>query len=73
MVELPPEKLARQQIDTQLASAGWVVQDYRAVDFSAGSGIALREVPLKTGPARATISCSSIASRSVSSRRRRQV
>jgi len=27
-----------------------VVQDFKAVDFSAGRGIALREVPLKTGP-----------------------
>lgn len=45
-----PEALARQQIDAQLVAAGWVVQDYKAVDFSAGRGIALREVPLKTGP-----------------------
>ena len=33
-----------------LAAAGWIVQDFKAVDFSAGRGIALREVPLKTGP-----------------------
>ncbi len=45
-----PEQLARQKIDTQLAACGWFVQDYKAVDFSAGRGIALREVPLKTGP-----------------------
>ena len=45
-----PEALARQQIDAQLVAAGWVIQDYKAVDFSAGCGIALREVPLKTGP-----------------------
>jgi hypothetical protein len=31
-------------------SAGWSVQDYNALDFSAARGIALREVPLKTGP-----------------------
>ena len=45
-----PEQRARQQIDAQLASCGWVVQDYKSVDFSAGRGIALREVPLTTGP-----------------------
>ena len=33
-----------------LIASGWVVQDFKAVDFSAGRGIALREVPLKTGP-----------------------
>ncbi len=50
MSELTPEKRARQEIDAQLALAGWVVQDYRSVDFSVGRGIVLREVPLKTGP-----------------------
>ena len=45
-----PEQLARQQIDLQLAACGWVVQDFKAVDFSVGLGIALREVPLTTGP-----------------------
>jgi type I restriction enzyme, R subunit len=47
---LTPEKQARRDIDAQLAACGWVVQDYKAVDFSAGRGIVLREVPLKTGP-----------------------
>jgi len=45
-----PEQRARQQIDAQLAACGWIVQDFKAVDFSAGRGIALREVPLTTGP-----------------------
>lgn len=49
MANLTPEQRARQQIDTQLIACGWVVQDYRAVDFSAGRGIALREAPLKSG------------------------
>ncbi len=47
---MTPEEKARQQIDAQLLAGGWLVQDYKAVDFSAGRGIALREVPLKTGP-----------------------
>ena len=50
MADLTPEQRARQQIDTQLAACGWLVQDYHSVDFSAGRGIALREVPLTTGP-----------------------
>jgi type I restriction enzyme R subunit len=50
MPDLPPEQRARQQIDAQLAACGWVVQDYQSADFSAGLGIALREVPLTTGP-----------------------
>jgi|LakMenEpi03Aug12_release.lakeMendotaPanAssembly.Ray.scaffolds.fasta_scaffold51058_2 type I restriction enzyme R subunit len=50
MPDLTPEQRARQQIDTQLTACGWVVQDYKSVDFSAGRGIALREVPLTTGP-----------------------
>ena len=49
-MSLTPEALARQQIDAQLVAAGWIIQDYKAVDFSAGRGVALREVPLKTGP-----------------------
>ena len=47
---MTPEEKAREQIDAQLAAAGWVIQDFKAVDFSAGRGIALREVPLTTGP-----------------------
>ena len=49
MPELNPGQLSRQQIDEQLRACGWIVQDYRAIDFSAGRGIAVREVPLKTG------------------------
>ena len=45
-----PEQRARQQIDAQLVACGWVVQDYKQFNPSAGRGIALREVPLKTGP-----------------------
>ena len=33
-----------------LVVSGWAVQDFKAVDFSVGRGIALREVPLTTGP-----------------------
>lgn len=47
---MTPEDKARQTIDAQLTASGWAVQDYKAADFSAGRGIALREVPLTTGP-----------------------
>lgn len=39
-----PEAQARQQIDAQLVAAGWLIQDVKAVNLSAGPGIALREV-----------------------------
>ena len=45
-----PEEIARPNIDAQLLAASWRVQNYKSVDFAAGSGIALREVPLKARP-----------------------
>ncbi len=44
-----PEQRARHQIDAQLVACGWVVQDYKQFNPSAGRGIALREAPLKSG------------------------
>ncbi len=44
-----PEQIARTNIDEQLARCGWKVQPYSAIDFSAGPGIAITEVPLKGG------------------------
>jgi type I restriction enzyme R subunit len=46
-----PEQIARDQIDKRLAEAGWIVQDKKAVDFSAGLGIAVREYQTDIGPA----------------------
>ena len=43
-----PEQQARQSIDAMLAAAGWAFQDYKAFDSSTSTGIALREVPLKS-------------------------
>jgi type I restriction enzyme R subunit len=45
-----PEQKARQKIDAQLRACGWSIQDYRQIDLSAARGIAVREVPLTTGP-----------------------
>ena len=44
-----PEQQARIEIDQQLSACGWVVQDFRSIDLSAGRGIAVREFPLETG------------------------
>ena len=49
MNNVTPEQQARQQIDAMLNAAGWAIQNYRALNLSAARGIALREVPLKSG------------------------
>ena len=49
MSALTPEQHAREQIDAQLSASGWVVQDYKEFNPGAGRGVALREVPLKSG------------------------
>ena len=46
-----PEQKARDQIDSHLVEAGWVVQNKNAIDFSAGVGIAIREYQTDVGPA----------------------
>lgn len=46
---MTPEQLARQQIDAQLTACGWTIQDYAQYNPAAAHGIALREVPLKSG------------------------
>ncbi|MBI2226939.1 MAG: DEAD/DEAH box helicase family protein, partial [Betaproteobacteria bacterium] len=46
---MTPEQQARQQIDAQLVACGWVIQDYAQFNPAAARGIALREVPLKSG------------------------
>jgi type I restriction enzyme R subunit len=48
---MTPEQKSRQQIDRQLEQVGWIVQDYRQMNISAGLGVAVREFPLTTGAA----------------------
>jgi type I restriction enzyme R subunit len=48
-----PEEAARQDIDTALAAAGWVVQDMADLNLSAGQGVAAREFPMAKGHGRA--------------------
>lgn len=49
--DLNPEQTARREIDKKLLNAGWIIQNYKQINFSAGSGIAVREYPTETGPA----------------------
>ena len=44
-----PEADARKNIDRQLQACGWMVQDRRATDLTASSGVAIREFPLQNG------------------------
>jgi type I restriction enzyme, R subunit len=46
---MTPEQIARQQIDRQLAQAGWQVQSMQDLNISAARGVAVREFPLTTG------------------------
>lgn len=48
---MTPETKARQQIDQKLEQAGWVIQDMKQLNLSAGVGVAVREFPTDTGPA----------------------
>ena len=44
-----PEALARQNIDAQLISCGWTIQNRTEMNLYAGQGVAVREFPLDTG------------------------
>jgi len=44
-----PEQLARQNIDNQLQQYGWLVQNRHGMNIMAGTGVAVRELPPKTG------------------------
>lgn len=48
---MTPEAKARQIIDKKLIQSGWVIQDLRQLNLSAGVGVAVREFPTSTGPA----------------------
>ena len=48
---MTPEATARQTIDDKLAAAGWVVQDFKALNLGAAQGVAVREHPTDSGPA----------------------
>lgn len=41
----PPEQPARQRINEMLGAVGWVVQDDKSVNLSAGLGVTVGESP----------------------------
>jgi hypothetical protein len=45
---MTPELKARQQIDPKLEKAGWVIQDMKELNLSAGVGVAVCECPTDT-------------------------
>ena len=51
MVNQNPEQIARDKIDKLLQASGWVVQNSKQIDFSAGQGQAVREYQTDVGPA----------------------
>lgn len=48
---MKPEDKAREELDRQLSQCGWIVQDRREMNITAGFGVAVREFSLKTGAA----------------------
>ena len=46
-----PEQIARDRIDEKLRLSGWVIQDKKKIDFSACTGIAVKEYMTDVGPA----------------------
>ena len=46
-----PEAQARQRIDALLVASGWAVQDRGAIHLTAGTGVAVRELPTAGGEA----------------------
>ncbi len=47
---MTPEQKARQSIDAKLSASGWLIQDIKELNLSAGRGIAVREFPTSTCP-----------------------
>ena len=48
---MTPEAKARQTIDQKLAQAGWIVQDMKELNLSAGLGVAVPVYPTDNGTA----------------------
>ena len=51
MINQNPEQIARDNIDKQLILCGWIIQDKKKINFTAGTGIAVREYQTDIGPA----------------------
>ncbi len=51
MLNQNPEQIARDHIDQQLLTCGWLVQDKKKINLSAGLGVAIKEYQTDIGPA----------------------
>ncbi len=49
MANQNPEQIARDNIDKQLNACGWIIQDKKRINLSAGLGVAVREYPTQNG------------------------
>ena len=47
---MSPEAKAREEIDKKLVTSGWIIQDMKRLNLTAGIGVAVREFPTSTGP-----------------------
>lgn len=46
-----PEQIARDNIDKQLIECGWIIQNKKQINLSAGLGVAVTEYQTEIGPA----------------------
>ncbi len=51
MTNQNPEQLSRDNIDRKLLLCGWVIQDKKNINLTAGLGVAVREYSTEVGPA----------------------
>ena len=51
MANQNPEQIARDNIDKQLTSCGWVIQSIKQINLNAGIGVAVKEYLTDVGPA----------------------
>ena len=51
MANQTPEQIARENIDRQLAECGWIIQDKKDINLTAGPGVAVTEYQTDVGPA----------------------
>ena len=51
MTNQNPEQIARDNIDKQLTECGWIIQDKKHINLTAGLGVAVTEYQTDIGPA----------------------
>lgn len=51
MINQNPEQISRNNIDKQLNACGWLIQDKKRLNLSAGIGVAVREYSTVIGQA----------------------